>query len=152
MSQVIARGVHAIVGHPWIVIGLWAVAILATVVLLVPGLGKVPQTELSLPSGTDSVRAQNILQQHFPDRSHADTLAVVVVDDHGLQIRDAQIATRPGMARQQSFASSVAPRSPARTARRCSSRSPWRAVPTPRPTAPRSSTISPIWICRPGYR
>ena len=109
----IRRGTRLVVGHPWIVIGLWAVAILATVVLLFPGLGKVPQTDLSLPSGTDSVRAQNILQQHFPDRSHADTLAVVVVDQRTLGARDAQVAqSLTSWLESQSFASSVAPAIP----------------------------------------
>ena len=110
MSQVIARGVHAIVGHPWLVIATWVVAIAAAAVFLVPSLGNVPQAGLSLPGSADSVRAQNLLQQHFPHQSHPDTMPVVLVDDHGLQIRDAQIATRLGdWFRQQSFTSSVAP-------------------------------------------
>lgn len=88
----IARGARAIVGHPWIVIALWAVAIVAAVVFLLPDLGKVSQTTLGLPAGTDSVQAQKVLQQHFPQASHPDTVAVVIVDRQGLQERDRTLA------------------------------------------------------------
>lgn len=143
MSQVIARGVHAIVGHPWLVIATWVVAIAAAAVFLVPSLGNVPQAGLSLPGSADSVRAQNLLQQHFPHQSHPDTMPVVLVDDHGLQIRDAQIATRLGdWFRQQSFTSSVAPPVRSGTEGRSSSRSRSPRGRTSPPTGPRSSATS----------
>ncbi|MBO0706969.1 MAG: hypothetical protein J2P43_03700 [Candidatus Dormibacteraeota bacterium] len=39
----IARGARAIVAHPWIVVGAWAVVIAASAVFLLPSLGKTPQ-------------------------------------------------------------------------------------------------------------
>ncbi len=105
----IARGARTVVDHPWIVIALWAVAVVAAVVFLLPDLGKVPQITFALPSGTDSVRAQNLLQQHFPNRSRADTLAVVIVDGRELQARDRTLAqSLSGWFGGRPFTSSVA--------------------------------------------
>ncbi|MGH7918483.1 MAG: hypothetical protein ACREQM_00895, partial [Candidatus Dormibacteraceae bacterium] len=106
----IARAARVIVGHPWSVIATWVVAIAAAVVFLLPSLGKVPQAGFGLPAGTDSVRAQSLLQQHFPHQSHPDTMAVVLVDKGGLGARDEETATELATwFRQQSFAASVAP-------------------------------------------
>ena len=111
----IGRAARAIVGHPWIVIAVWVVAIAAAAVFLLPSLGKVPQIGFDLPSGTDSVRAQSLLQKYFPEQSHPDTVAVVVADPGGLQSRDSQVAGRLATwFRQQSFTSSVAPAVPSR--------------------------------------
>ncbi|MFZ0215152.1 MAG: MMPL family transporter, partial [Candidatus Dormiibacterota bacterium] len=111
----IGRAARAIVGHPWIVIAVWVVAIAAAAVFLLPSLGKVPQIGFDLPSGTDSVRAQSLLQKYFPEQSHPDTVAVVVADPGGLQSRDSQVAGRLATwFRQQSFAASVAPAVPSR--------------------------------------
>jgi RND superfamily putative drug exporter len=112
---VITRSARAIVGHPWIVVAVWVAVIAASLVFLFPTLGKVPQTGLGLPSGTDSVRAQNLLQKDFPHVSVPDTVAVVLVDNGGLKPRDLTIADQAATwFRQQSFASSVAPPVPSK--------------------------------------
>ena len=111
----IARSARAVVAHPWIVVAIWVIVIAASLVFLFPDLGKVPQAGLGLPNGTDSVRAQKVLQQHFPHTSQPDTVAVVLVDGGGLKARDLTIVNRvAGWFRQQSFASSVAPAVPSK--------------------------------------
>lgn len=111
----IARAAAGIVRHPWIVVGVWVVAIAASVVFLLPSLGKVPQAGFGLPSGTDSVRAQKLLKEHFPDQSHADTMSVILVDRHGVGAADLQTARQVGeWFGRQSFVTSVAPPVPSR--------------------------------------
>lgn len=111
----IAGSARAIVGHPWIVVGVWVLVIATALVVLFPDLGRVPQAGLGLPGGTDSVRARNLLQQHFPHASHPDTVEVVLVDNGGLRSRDVAIADQvAGWFRQQSFATSVAPPIPSK--------------------------------------
>ncbi|MBO0701628.1 MAG: MMPL family transporter, partial [Candidatus Dormibacteraeota bacterium] len=106
----IARGARMIVAHPWVVVGAWVVVIAASVAFLLPSLGKVPQAGLGLPAGTDSVRAQSLLEQHFPTRTHPDTMSVILVDRHGLRTADLQTAKQLGAwFGRQSFATSVAP-------------------------------------------
>lgn len=106
----IARGAGAIVAHPWIVVGVWAAVIAASIVFLLPSLGKVPQAGLGLPGDADSVRAQNLLELYFPNQSRPDTMSVVLVDQHGLQPSDRQTAQQLGeWFGGQSFVTAVAP-------------------------------------------
>jgi RND superfamily putative drug exporter len=73
-----------VVGHPWPVIAAWIVAGVVLVVFS-PGLASVtnPDQAAFLPSSSESVQAQNVAQQAFPQQSGASALIVVTARNGG---------------------------------------------------------------------
>jgi putative drug exporter of the RND superfamily len=69
---------RAVVRHPWRVIALWIIAAVA-VIATAPALPTTTNEASFLPSSYESIKAQNLQQQAFPQSSHADAAAAIIV-------------------------------------------------------------------------
>ena len=85
-----ARLGRLVVHHPWKVIGLWVVAIIA-VVAAAPTLTSTTDQSAFLPSHYESIRALNLQEKAFPQESAAAALVVFVRED-GAQLSEADTA------------------------------------------------------------
>jgi RND superfamily putative drug exporter len=64
--------------HPWLVIGGWIVAAVA-IVATAPALPTTTNEASFLPSHYESIRAQNLQDKAFPQASHVDATAAIIV-------------------------------------------------------------------------
>jgi RND superfamily putative drug exporter len=64
--------------HPWKVIAVWIIAAIA-VVATAPALPTTTNEASFLPSSYESIKAQNLQQQAFPQASHVDDAAAIIV-------------------------------------------------------------------------
>jgi putative drug exporter of the RND superfamily len=74
-----------VTGHPWLVIGAWIIAAVA-IVLTAPALPTTSNEASFLPSHYESIRAQNLQNQAFPQAGKTDATAAIIVfarSDHG---------------------------------------------------------------------
>lgn len=69
---------RAVVRHPWRVIGLWVVAVVA-VVATSPGLPATSNESSFLPKSYESIRAQALADRAFPQSSQVDASAAIIV-------------------------------------------------------------------------
>ncbi|WP_207400836.1 MMPL family transporter [Actinomadura roseirufa] len=95
--QIFARLGRAVVGHPWRVIAVWAVAAIA-VITLSPGLPTSNDESDFLPGHYESVKAQKVQDRAFPD-TFAPAAVVVVRREDGGPLSDADAARATGLAR-----------------------------------------------------
>jgi putative drug exporter of the RND superfamily len=71
LGRVVAR-------HPWRVIALWIIAAVA-VIATAPALPTTTNEASFLPSSYESIKAQDLQQQAFPQSSHVDAAAAIIV-------------------------------------------------------------------------
>jgi putative drug exporter of the RND superfamily len=64
--------------HPWKVIAVWIIAAVA-IVVTAPALPTTTNEASFLPSSYESIKAQNLQQQAFPQSSHVDAAAAIIV-------------------------------------------------------------------------
>jgi RND superfamily putative drug exporter len=64
--------------HPWLVIGAWIIAAVA-IVATAPALPTTSNEASFLPSSYESIRAQNLQDQAFPQAGHVDSTAAIIV-------------------------------------------------------------------------
>ncbi|HEY2442216.1 MAG TPA: MMPL family transporter, partial [Streptosporangiaceae bacterium] len=64
--------------HPWLVIGAWIIAAVA-VIATAPALPTTSNEASFLPSSYESIRAQNLQDQAFPQAGHVDATAAIIV-------------------------------------------------------------------------
>jgi putative drug exporter of the RND superfamily len=69
---------RAVVRHPWRVVALWIIAAIA-VVATAPALPTTTNEASFLPSSYESIKAQNLQQQAFPQSSQVDAAAAIIV-------------------------------------------------------------------------
>src|SRR5690349_9565982 len=69
---------RAVVHHPWRVIALWVVAVVA-VIATSPGLPTTTNESSFLPKSYESIRAQSLADQAFPQSSHVTANAAIIV-------------------------------------------------------------------------
>jgi RND superfamily putative drug exporter len=74
-----------VTGHPWLVIAVWIIAAVA-IVATAPALPTTTNEASFLPSHYESIRAQNLQNQAFPQAGKVDAAAAIIVfarSDHG---------------------------------------------------------------------
>jgi putative drug exporter of the RND superfamily len=74
-----------VTGHPWIVIAVWIIAAVA-IVATAPALPTTTNEASFLPSTYESIKAQNLQNQAFPQAGKLDAAAAIIVfarSDHG---------------------------------------------------------------------
>jgi putative drug exporter of the RND superfamily len=74
-----------VTGHPWLVIAVWIIAAVA-IVATAPALPTTTNEASFLPSHYESIRAQNLQNQAFPQAGNVDAAAAIIVfarSDHG---------------------------------------------------------------------
>jgi RND superfamily putative drug exporter len=88
---VFARLGRTVVAHPWRVIGVWVV-VAASMLIFAPGLGDITETDQTafLPDKYESVQAQAIADQSFPQSKGQTALAVVKRQDGRVLTADDQ--------------------------------------------------------------
>jgi RND superfamily putative drug exporter len=67
-----------VTGHPWLVIVAWIVAAVA-VIATAPALPTTSNESSFLPSSYESIKAQNLQDQAFPQAGHVDATAAIIV-------------------------------------------------------------------------
>jgi putative drug exporter of the RND superfamily len=67
-----------VTGHPWLVIAVWIIAAVA-VVATAPKLPTTSNEASFLPSSYESIKAQNLQDQAFPQAGHVDATAAIIV-------------------------------------------------------------------------
>jgi putative drug exporter of the RND superfamily len=67
-----------VTGHPWLVIGAWIIAAVA-VIATAPALPTTSNEASFLPSKYESIKAQNLQDQAFPQAGHVDATAAIIV-------------------------------------------------------------------------
>src|SRR5580700_8613484 len=77
-SRVFAALGRIVTGHPWMVIGAWIIAAVA-VIATAPALPTTSNEASFLPSSYESIKAQNLQDQAFPQAGHTDATAAIIV-------------------------------------------------------------------------
>src|ERR1700735_33073 len=84
-SRVFAALGQLVTRHPWRVIGAWII-IAAAVIATAPALPTTSNEASFLPSSYESIKAQNLQDQAFPQAGKVDATAAIIVfarSDHG---------------------------------------------------------------------